>query len=96
MAAEDDDLLSAEAPRGDHAAQADGAVTDDGDGLSSGDLRGDGRMMARAHHVREGQEGGHQRVVPADRQDDEGPIRLRHPPESVLEAPATATATDTA
>ena len=39
MPAEDDDPLRAEAPRGDHSAQPDGAVADDGHRLSGADLR---------------------------------------------------------
>src|SRR5439155_141747 len=76
MAAHDDELLGAETRRGDHAAQANGAVADDGDGLAGADLRGDGRVVACAHHVREGEERWHQRVVLLDRKDDERPIRL--------------------
>jgi hypothetical protein len=53
VAAEDEDLLRAEAPGGDHPAQADSAVTDDGDLLSATDLGDDRCVMARAHHVRE-------------------------------------------
>ena len=37
MAAEDDDLLGAEPPRGDHAAEPDGAVADDGRRLAGPD-----------------------------------------------------------
>ena len=51
MPAEDDNLLCAEAPRGDDATQADGAVSDNGHCLPPNDLGGDGRMMARPHHV---------------------------------------------
>ena len=77
MPAEEDDLLGAEALRGDDAAEADGAVSDDSDGLSRADFGGDGRMMARAHHVRQREERRHQRVVLADRQDEERSIGLR-------------------
>jgi hypothetical protein len=79
VAAEDDDLLGAEAPRGDHPAQADSAVTDDGDRLSGADLGDDRSVMARAHHVGEGEKRWHQRVVLGDRQDEQGPVRLGHP-----------------
>ena len=75
--AEEDDLLGAEALRGDHAAEADSAVSDDSDGLSRAHFGGDGRMMARAHHVRQREERRHERVVLADRQDEERPIGLR-------------------
>ena len=53
MAAEEDDLLRSETLRGDHAAQPDGAVADDGDDLAGADLGGEGRMVAGAHHVGE-------------------------------------------
>jgi hypothetical protein len=79
VAAENDDLLRAEAPGGDHPAQADGAVTDHGDRFSAADLGDDRGMMARTHHVREREKRWHQRVVLGDRQDEEGPIRLGHP-----------------
>jgi hypothetical protein len=51
-----------EASGGDHAAQLDGAVTDDGGGLAATDLGGDGRTVAGPHHVRERE----QRRRPAD------------------------------
>ncbi len=51
MAPEDDDLLGAETPGGDDAAQADGAVTDNGHRLPWAYVGGDGRMMTRPHHV---------------------------------------------
>ena len=79
VAAKDDDLLGAEAPGGDHAAQADGAVTDDGDRLSAADLGDDRSVMGRAHHVREVEKRWHQRVVLGDRQDEQGPVRMGHP-----------------
>src|SRR5205085_8406335 len=53
MPAEDDDVLGAQAPRGDHPAQADGPVADDGRGLPGYDPRGERGVMARPHHVRE-------------------------------------------
>jgi hypothetical protein len=51
MAAEHDDLLGAEALRGDHTAQTDSPVADNGNFLSWTHLRRDGCMMASAHHV---------------------------------------------
>jgi len=56
MAAHDDDLLGAEALRGDHAAQADGAVAHDGDAIAWADLGDDGGVVAGAHHVGEGEQ----------------------------------------
>ena len=78
VAAEQDDLLGAEALRGDHAAEADRAVADDRRGLAGADP---GAATAAwwpvAHHVGERQQRRHQRVVRADRQDDERAVRLR-------------------
>src|SRR5215208_5033956 len=76
VATEDDDLLGAEALGGDHRAQADGPVADDGHALPRADLRGDGRVVAGPHDVRERQQGGHQRVVLADRQYEERSVCL--------------------
>ena len=76
MAAEDEDPLGAETPGGDHAAQADGPVADDGHVLAGGDPRGTGGVVAGAHHVGEREQRRHQRVVLADREDDERPVRL--------------------
>ena len=77
MAAHDDDLLGTKPLRGDHAAESDGTVADHGDALPGADLGDDGRVVAGAHDVGEGEQGGHQRVVLADGQRVEGPVRLR-------------------
>ena len=45
--------------------------------LPGADLGGEGRVVARRHHVREREQRRHQRVVGADRQHDERPVRLR-------------------
>jgi hypothetical protein len=45
VTAEDDDPLGAEPAGGDHAAQADSAVADDGDGLARADLRSECRVV---------------------------------------------------
>ena len=58
VAAHDDDPLGAELTGGEHAEQADGAVTDDGDGLAGADLGGDGAEPAGAEHVGRGEEVG--------------------------------------
>jgi hypothetical protein len=55
VAAHDDDLLDPQSLGGDHAAQPDGAVADDGHGLSRANLRDNGCVVAGAHHIREGQ-----------------------------------------
>ncbi len=51
MAAQQDDLLGAETPGGDHATQTDGAIPDDGHGLARADLaqppQHDGRCPSR-------------------------------------------------
>src|SRR2546426_10640398 len=78
IAAEEHDPLGAEPPRRDYAAQTDGAVSDDGHGLSWADIRGDGGVVACSHHVREREQRRHQRVVGGDRQPDQRPVRLRH------------------
>ena len=76
MAAEDEDPLGAETPGGDHAAEADGAVADDGHVLAGSDPRGAGGVVPGAHHVGEREQRRHQRVVLVDREDDERPVRL--------------------
>ena len=77
VVAEQDDLLGAEPLRGDHAAEADGAVADDGDRLAGRDPGRDGGVVAGSHHVGQRQQRGHERVVLADRQRDEGAVCLR-------------------
>ena len=77
VAAEQDDLLGAEPLGGDHAAQADGAVADDGDRPARADPGGERRVVAGPHHVREGEQRRHQRVVLADRQRDERAVGQR-------------------
>src|SRR5271169_5608064 len=76
--AEDDDLLRAEALRGDHAAETDRAVADDRDILAGGDPGGEGCVMSRSHHVRESQQRRHERVVAVDRQGDQRAVGLRN------------------
>jgi len=76
VAAEDDDLLGAEALGGDHAAQADGAVADDGDGLARPHVGAERGMVACRHHVAECEQRRHQSVVSADGQHHEGAVRL--------------------
>ena len=44
--------------------------------LPGAHLRGDRRVVAGAHHVREGEKRGHQRVVFADRQGEQGAVGL--------------------
>ncbi len=51
VAAHDDDLRGAEPLGGDHAAEPDRAVADDGNALSGTDLGHDCRVVAGAHHV---------------------------------------------
>src|SRR5438093_1923578 len=78
MTAEDDDLLGAEPAGGDHAAQADGTVSNDGDGLARADPGSEGRVVAGSHHIRKREKRRDQRVVGADWKDDERPVRLRN------------------
>ena len=60
VAAHDDDPLGAELAGGKHPEQADGAVTDHGDGLAGPDLGGDSTEPAGAQHVRRRQVAGDQ------------------------------------
>ena len=62
---------------GDHTAQPDRAVADDGDGLAGADLRGERCVVAGTHHVGEREQRRHQRVVRADRKHDQRAVRLR-------------------
>jgi hypothetical protein len=77
VVAEQDDPVGAAALRGDHAAETDGAVADDGDRFSRPGLGRDGGVVAGAHHVSECEQRRHERVVLADRQYDERPVCLR-------------------
>ena len=56
VAAHGDDPLGAQFLRGDDAAQADRAVTDDHGGRAGLDLGGEGGVPAGAHHVGDGQQ----------------------------------------
>src|SRR6266508_3820659 len=76
--AEDDDPLRAKTAGGDYAAQPNRAVADNGHSLSWADPGGQSRVVACRHHVGEGEERRHQRVVFADRQNDERPVGLRN------------------
>ena len=71
-------MTCAEPLRGDHAAQADRAITDDRGNLAGAHVRSNGGVMAGPHHVREREQRRHQRVVLADRQNDKRPVRLRY------------------
>ena len=77
MAAEEDDPLGAEPLRCDHAAEADGAVPDDGRRPARRNPRVQSCVVARAHHVGEGEQRRHQRVVLVDRKSDERAVGLR-------------------
>jgi hypothetical protein len=77
VVAEQDDPLGAEPFRGDHAAETDGAVADDGDPLPRPDLGRDGGVVPGAHHVSEREQRRHERVVLADRERNERAVCLR-------------------
>ena len=77
MTAEQDDLLGAEPLRGDDTTEADGAVADDSHRRARRDLRHDRGVVACAHHVGEGEQRRHQRVVSADRKHDKRSVCLR-------------------
>jgi hypothetical protein len=74
---EHDDLLGAEPPGGDDAAQAHRAVPDDSDSLARTHFGCQRRVVARPHHVRECQERRHQRVIGSYGQCDQRTIRKR-------------------
>ena len=86
VAAEEDDPFSAEALRGDHAAESDSAVPHDGDGLAWTDLRRQRGVMTSSHDIGEREQRGHERVVWADRKNNEGPVSLRDPHRFALTA----------
>ena len=73
----DDDLLGPEPLRRDDAAEADRAVADHGDRAAGANPGGDRRMVTGAHHVRKGEQRGHQRIVFADTQRVQGAVGLR-------------------
>ena len=77
--AQEHDPLGAEASGGDHAAQADSAIADDGHGLAGTHLGAESRMVACRHHIREREQRRHQRVVFLDPQDDERSVCLGDP-----------------
>jgi hypothetical protein len=64
---ENDDLLGSEAARRDHAAKADSAVAHDRDTSTGTHACAEGRMVTGRHHVRQGEERRHERVVGLDR-----------------------------
>ncbi len=66
VAAEQDDLFGAEPLGRDHAAEADRAVADDRNAVARRHARGERGVVAGAHHVGEGEQRRHQRVVFAD------------------------------
>jgi ELWxxDGT repeat protein len=73
---EKDDLLRSKPFGRNHPAQTDGAIADDRRGLAGTDIGGKGGMVARSHHVGESDEGRHQRIARADRENDERPVGL--------------------
>jgi hypothetical protein len=77
VAAEDDDRLGTQAPGGDHAAEADGAVADDGDALAEADDGGHRRVVAGTQHVREREQRRKQCLVSGSIQRIERPVSLR-------------------
>jgi hypothetical protein len=79
LAAEDDDLLGAETLGGDHPAQADSTVADDGRDLAGTNAGDNGRMLAGPHHVGQRQQRGHERVVFADRERKQRAVGEGHP-----------------
>ena len=77
--AHQDDLLGAQPLRGQHAAQSDGAVADDGHGVAGLHPGGDRAVVAGAEHVGQRQQRRHERRVRGDRQLDQRALGQRHP-----------------
>jgi hypothetical protein len=75
VATHDNDLLCAETPRGNHAAQAHGSVPDNRHGLAGADPGCDGSVVACSHHVREREERRQQRFITTCRQGVERSVR---------------------
>src|SRR5439155_17504046 len=76
MSTQHDNLLSAQALRGGDAAQANGAVTEDGCRFPAAYPGADSRMVARTHHVRQREKRRHQRVISADQQREKRSVCL--------------------
>ena len=66
-----------ETPRGDNATEPDCAISDNSDCLARRDFGGNGRVMARPHHVGKRKKRGHQRVIFAHRQHEKRSVGLR-------------------
>lgn len=77
VAAHEDDALGPQTLGGDHRTQADRAVPDDQHRVPWADAGRDGTVVARGHHVRQGQQGGQQRRVGGDGQLDQGAVGVR-------------------
>ncbi len=84
--AEQDDPLGAEPAGGDHGAQPHRPVAHHGDDRPRADPGGERRVVAGRHHVGQGEQRRHQRVVDAGRQGDERPVGLGHPHRLALPA----------
>src|SRR5712691_421104 len=77
VTAEDDDLLRTETTGGNDTAETHRAITDYGGDLARAHIRPERRVMARAHHVGEGEERRHESVVRADGKRDQRSVRQR-------------------
>ena len=79
VAAEDDDLLGAQALGGDHTTKPDRTIADDCDALSGADAGDDSGVVAGAHDVGERQQRWHERVVLTNRQHEQRAICIWDP-----------------
>ncbi len=77
--AHQNDLLGSEALRGEHTAEPDGAVTDDGDGVARPDPGCHRAVMAGAEHVGQCEQRRHQCRVRRDREFHQRALGQRHP-----------------
>ena len=77
MTPQHDDPLGAEPARGNDGAQTNRAVADNRCDFAGTDLCGERGVVASTHHIRERQQGRHQRVVRADRKRDQGSVGKR-------------------
>src|SRR5271166_2694415 len=76
MPTENNDLYGAKALSRDDAAQTNRTVADNGHSFSLIDLCHSRRMMSGPHHVRESKQRRHQRIVGADRQNEQRSVSL--------------------
>src|SRR5256885_10199354 len=77
MMPQDNDLLGAEPARCNYAAQSYCAVTYDGDNVAGYNLRRDSRVVTCAHHIGQGKQRWHQRIIFSHRENEQGTVGER-------------------